>query len=137
MPRFSILIVDDNVTLAGAYQSALEECGFHVTTATSGEEALARSDEDSSTVALVDLRLPQMDGADTMLALRQRRPLMKFIAMSGQLLSPYFSRLADMGVRDFLPKPFSLDALIGSIQAAERSSSVSLEPYSQSRAWAA
>jgi CheY-like chemotaxis protein len=111
-PR-AILFVDDNSDLASAYQLSLGERGFHVLTASTGDEALdlCVQSRDAS-LAIVDLKMPGMDGPQTIAALRERRPELKIIAMSAQPLVPYFSRLSDLGVRIFLSKPFSIEALI-------------------------
>jgi DNA-binding NarL/FixJ family response regulator len=63
--------------------------------------------------------MPGVDGPETIAALRERRPELKIIAMSGQGLVPYFSRLSDLGVRVFLAKPFSIEALICGMEELE------------------
>lgn len=109
----AILFVDDNEAVSSAYQLSLGERGFRVLTAGSCDEALDLCDHaDRASVAVVDLKMPGVDGPGTIAALRIRRPELKIIAMSGQGLVPYFSRLSDLGVRIFLSKPFSIEALI-------------------------
>ena len=112
-----ILFVDDNADLASACQLSLREQGFAVMTASSGIEAVALCKEEAKAqVAIVDLKMPGLDGLETMAELRKQIPKLRIIAVSGQQLSPYFARLADLGVRHFVPKPFSLDALVFSIR---------------------
>jgi DNA-binding NtrC family response regulator len=109
----AILFVDDNSALASAYQLSLGERGFRVLTAASCDEALDLCrDVEGASLALVDLKMPGIDGPGTIAALRERRPELKIIAMSGQRLVPYFGRLSDLGVRVFLAKPFSIEALL-------------------------
>lgn len=72
-----------------------------------------------TSLAIVDLKMPGRDGPATIAALHQRQPEMKVIAISAQELGPYFSRLADLGVRHFLYKPFSLEALLESIREVQ------------------
>jgi CheY-like chemotaxis protein len=113
MNPHAILFIDDNSALASAYQLSLGERGFHVLIASNGDEALDLCvQEEGASLAIVDLKMPGMDGPQTIAALRQRRPGLKIIAMSGQPLVPYFSRLSDLGIRIFLSKPFSIEALI-------------------------
>lgn len=113
MSPHAILFIDDNSALASAYQLSLGERGFHVLTAANGDEAvdLCAQAQDAS-LAIVDLKMPGMDGPQTIAALRRRRPGLKIIAMSAQPLVPYFGRLSDLGVRIFLSKPFSIEALL-------------------------
>lgn len=110
----SVLIVDDNQTLGATYEQMLSEHGFRVITARTGEEAVARCTAGQCDVelAIVDLKLPGIDGPATIEALHCWRSDIKVIAVSGQTLSPYFSRLADEGVRHFISKPFTIGTLL-------------------------
>src|SRR5439155_22078919 len=116
MNASQILFVDDNAALASVYEISLGDHGFRVTTAGSGNEAVNLCLHCDAFVAIVDLRMPGMDGPETIAALKTHQPKLKIIAISGQGLVPYFSRLASLGVRHFLPKPFRIDDLLGSIQ---------------------
>lgn len=109
-----VLIVDDNESLGATYEHLLGEHGFRVITARTGEEAVTRCETGKCQVdlAIVDLRLPGIDGPATIQALRHWRPELKVIAVSGQTLSPYFGRLADEGVRHFISKPFTIGTLL-------------------------
>ncbi len=117
-PSPPILFVDDNVSLVAAVEPLLEGYGFRVLKACSGDEAMMVCDRatDRVAVAIVDLKMPGMDGPATINALKKQFPLLKVISISGNVLSPYFSRLVDLGVRHFLPKPFSIDDLVATIQ---------------------
>ena len=116
----SIILVDDNSTLVTVYQDLLCEHGFPTTSACSGEEAVALCENTAHPpLAIVDLKMPGMDGPEIIAALKDRQPQIKVIAMSGQGLQPYFGRLADLGVRFFLPKPFTIEALIVNIRELE------------------
>ena len=113
----SILFIDDNLWLTDVLQQALTELGFRVVTAAGGDEALALCAQgEDARLAIVDLKMPGMDGPEVIAALRRRRPQLQVIAVSGQPLQPYFMRLSDLGVRVFLPKPFSIESLLGSIR---------------------
>lgn len=57
-----ILIVEDEKSLAQAYQTILEKHGYHVTLAFDGEEALAIIDSGSFDLILLDINMPKMDG---------------------------------------------------------------------------
>jgi len=115
MPSLNqLLIVDDNAALVAAYEPLLIEKGFDVLKAGSGEEAIAlcAAHPDTIAVAIIDLKMPELDGPATIAALLQSSPQVKIIGVSGQVLSTYFSRLSDLGVRHFLPKPFLIDGLL-------------------------
>ncbi len=112
-----ILIVDDNESLRDAFELMLSEHGFRVITARSGRKAIESLAEAGNPprIAIVDLRMPDLDGPATIEALRDQHPGLRVIAVSGQMLSPYFGRLAELGVRHFLPKPFLLEELLESM----------------------
>ena len=113
----SILFIDDNPSLVAAYQLSLSELGFRVVAASNGNQALdlcAR--EAGACLAIVDLKMPDMDGPEVIAALREQQPDLQVIVVSGQSLQPYFTRLSELGVRVFLQKPFSIEALVGSIR---------------------
>jgi DNA-binding NtrC family response regulator len=113
----AILFVDDNTALANAFQLSLGERGFRVLAAANCDEALHLCDgAGDAPLAVVDLKMPGVDGPGTIAALRERWPELKIIAMSGQRLVPYFSRLSELGVRVFLSKPFSIEALLCGIE---------------------
>lgn len=114
----SVLLVDDNELLTEAYQLLLGDHGFRVITARSGQEALnyCGASENEPVLAIIDLKMPGLDGPATIRALRGTSPGLKVIAVSGQMLGPYFGRLADLGVRHFLPKPYSVDSLLEEIR---------------------
>lgn len=96
----------------------LQGFGFRVVTANNGHEAVSFCANNPSrvAVAIIDLKMPDFDGPDTIAALQAENPGLKIIAVSGDMLSPFFSRLSDLGVRHFLPKPFSLENVVDAIR---------------------
>lgn len=80
-----ILVVDDEVLAAMAIGEFLGSRGFHVTIAPDGLEALARFEDDSFAAVITDLRMPRMDGHSLIRVLRQHRPDLPVIVMTGYL----------------------------------------------------
>jgi CheY-like chemotaxis protein len=113
-----ILLVDDNAAFVDAYEALLGEHGHPACSARSGEEAVALCDGrgEAPAVAVVDLKMPGMNGFETIAALRAQLGSLPIIAISGQKLQPIFGQLSDLGVRCFLPKPFTCEELISSIR---------------------
>jgi CheY-like chemotaxis protein len=113
-----ILLIDDNVDFADTYEALLGENGHPVCSARSGEEALVLCEEqgEAPSVVVVDLKMPGMNGFETIAALRARVGDFPVIAMSGQKLQPLFGQLSDLGVRCFLPKPFTIEDLLSNIR---------------------
>ena len=117
----TILIVDDNEGLRSAYELMFEGLGYKVLLASDGKEAinLGLDQMGVAPVAIVDLKMPGLDGPTTIAALKAQSPELKFISISAQMLGPYFGRLADLGVRHFVSKPFSISELMETIQEVQ------------------
>ncbi len=88
-----VLVVDDEVLVAWALRSILEEAGYRVTVAHDGEQALALQARDPVDVLLTDLQMPRLDGRGLIRALRAGHPMVPVIVMTG---TPDASGLAEL-----------------------------------------
>ena len=66
-----ILIIDDDATVRRSHEAVLKENGYLVDIAENGKEAIAKSKARLYNLALVDLRLPDMDGIELLTAMRE------------------------------------------------------------------
>lgn len=78
-----ILVADDDVLIAWALRSILEEAGYRVTVAHDGEQALALQARDPADVLLTDLQMPRLDGHGLIRELRAEYPMLPVIVMTG------------------------------------------------------
>jgi len=78
-----ILIIDDQETIRKSLKLALEREGYLVETAENGQEAIRKSKEEFYNLALVDLRLPDMDGLELLTKMRETVPKMVKIVITG------------------------------------------------------
>jgi CheY-like chemotaxis protein len=78
-----ILLVDDNAQGVAARKTVLEELGYRVTTATSGEEALELFGRQKFDLVVTDYKMPRLDGLELIAHLRKRTPEMPIILVSG------------------------------------------------------
>ena len=110
MPR-SFLIVDDDERIRRSLSDALD--GPHVTVATapSAEGALQMLSEVAPDVALVDVRMPGMDGLELLRLLRERSPDVAVVIMSAHEDLPTVAAAMRDGAVDFLVKPLDLHAV--------------------------
>ena len=125
MEQLRILIVDDEPDLCWTLENILCPNGYAVTTTTSGTEALEMLARGHYAVALVDAKLPDLDGLELAALIRQRSPHTVVVLMSG-----YFYRedtaitegLQEDLFVDFISKPFDLEevCLMALQQAMER-----------------
>lgn len=110
-PRSRLLVVDDTPAHLGILTRALEESGFEVRTAASGEEALAAASEARPDLVLLDVDMPGLDGYETCRRLKQQPQSAStpVIFLSG--LSDVADKMAGFaaGGVDYLTKPFHID----------------------------
>ena len=108
----TVLVVDDDAAVRSLVKAALTRLGYVVLVASSGEEALRRSDDHPGPIDLVisDVVMPGMGAAAAILALREGHPRLKVLYMTGYS-SDEAERRGIVEPDAFLGKPFSLDAL--------------------------
>jgi len=108
-----ILIVDDEFLVAATLTELLTEMGYMVTSASGGERAVELFTENPNAfkVVILDLSMPEMDGRECFLRLREVDPGVKVILATGFSRDGRVQELLDMGVMAFLQKPFRLQEL--------------------------
>jgi len=84
-----VLCIDDDAAILRLHQRLLEDAGYSVLTAGSGEEALSMLEQGTpADIAVLDYRMPGMDGEELSLQLRKRYPKLRLIAASGNEIPP-------------------------------------------------
>lgn len=108
-----VLVVDDEACVRGVLGVAMQQQGFAVWVAASGQEAidLFRRHGEIIDVVLLDVRMPELDGLQTLAALRELNPQVRCCFMSGDLGNHTEERLHGLGVATVLAKPFELGAV--------------------------
>jgi DNA-binding NtrC family response regulator len=120
VPTGSILVVDDEPLIRWALRARLERAGHAVIAAGSAREALARCGG-AFDVAIVDLRLPDMDGLRLVGELKRRQPGCRVILITACRGPDVADAARDAGVFRILDKPFDLDALLATVEQARGS----------------
>jgi DNA-binding response OmpR family regulator len=117
----TVLLVEDEESIAGLLRSYLTAQGFRIVWVRSGEEALAELDRHPIRVVLLDLGLPGMDGFDVCRQIRYRSkvPLVMVTARDEEI-----DRVAglEIGADDYVSKPFSPRELTARLKAVLRRS---------------
>jgi len=114
----TVLIVDDEESFSRFLARLLERQGFHTDYVHSGAMARRRMGELFPDVVLMDLELPDADGAELMVELSQKHPDSKFIIITAHGSIRSAVETTRRGVVDYLTKPFEPDALILAIRRA-------------------
>jgi PAS domain S-box-containing protein len=113
-----VLVCDDEELVRNLAVAALESEGMTVVQVENGDQALKTVDrlQDALSVVLLDLAMPIMDGEQTLPLLRQRRPEVPIVMMTGMGDLDARERLAQLGADSFLVKPFTLERLVSAVQ---------------------
>jgi CheY-like chemotaxis protein len=91
-----VLCIDDDTAILRLHQRLLEDAGYCVLTAASGEEALSLLDEGApADIAVLDYSMPGMDGEELSLQLRKRYPKLRLVVASGNELPPAMIEAVD------------------------------------------
>ncbi|MCD6255959.1 MAG: sigma-54-dependent Fis family transcriptional regulator [Deltaproteobacteria bacterium] len=113
-----ILVVDDEVAICQALNGILCDEGFSVITATSGNEALIKIDEEIPDLVLLDIWLPDIDGLEVLERIKARFPQMPVIMISGHANIETAVKAIKLGAYDFIEKPLSWENTIPPVNNA-------------------
>jgi len=105
----SILVVDDEADIRKSLRGVLEDEGYKVSTAESGEACLDVLKTRSFDVVLLDIWLPGIDGLETLERIKEREDPPEVIIISGHGTIETAVRATKLGAFDFIEKPLSLD----------------------------
>ena len=114
----NILVVDDDMSVRTTFSSVLRQEGYRVTAVKNGYEAIKAIDEESFDLALVDLRMPGMDGIEVLEKIKTRRPQTRVIIFTGYGSITTAVEAMRKGATDYLNKPFSPEELKAGVKKA-------------------
>lgn len=116
--RARVLVVDDAGEIVVVCVNMLQSLGYAVRTATSGVAALALLAEEPFDLALIDYRMPGMNGFEVFTRARRVRPHLACLLLTGYGTSDIVDEAMAMGFSGVLSKPFNLQTLRAAIEAA-------------------
>lgn len=125
--QLSVLLVEDDESVARALCIGLRSAGFHTDLAPGASAALEARATGAHDLFLVDLGLPEMDGTDVVRAIRRSSDA-PIIVISARDERTGRESALDAGADDHLAKPFSIDALLSRIAAVRRGSKIASGP---------
>jgi len=115
----NVMLVDDEVEFIEAFSERLELRNLEISKAFSGEEALQILEKKQTVeVVILDVKMPGMDGIETLAEIKKRHPLVEVIMLSGH--ADVASAIDGMkqGAFDYLMKPCDMDQLIAKVTEA-------------------
>jgi len=117
-PTIRILLVDDEETLLEFLSKRLLKQGYTVKAAFSGEQALSVAKDEHFDVAVVDLKMPGIDGVETQKRLRQIQPFLQCIVLTGHGSIETALESGQQEAFQYLLKPVDYDNLTVAIKKA-------------------
>jgi DNA-binding NtrC family response regulator len=109
--RFNILVIDDEEQMLDSLRLTLQQTGYHVSTGKTGAEGLALFDSGDYDLVLADLQLPDMEGLEVLRKIKDKKPSVEVIIISGYGSVAKAVEATKAGAFHFVEKPFEFDAL--------------------------
>ncbi len=125
--RGKVLVIDDEESLRIACEQTLELSGYSVSSAAGGVEGIDLARRESFHVILLDLRMPGMPGMEVLQKLKQDSPNAKVIMITGYATIESAVQAIKQGAYDYLPKPFTPEALTSLVNRAANAARRTLE----------
>jgi DNA-binding NtrC family response regulator len=111
-----ILLVDDDQAILKTFSAVLEEAGYLVDTAETGRDAIEKSNANFYNLALIDIRLPDMEGTRLLTALRETTPKMIKIIVTGYPSLQNAVEAVNKGADGYVIKPSKTEELLNTIR---------------------
>ena len=104
--NFRVLVVDDDPEIGTLFRRVLANRSQTVTVARDGYEAIEKISADKYDLIFLDVKLPGMDGIETLEKIKSISPDSIVVMMSGYSVEEEIKKAIDIGAQDFIPKPF-------------------------------
>lgn len=114
----TILVIDDELGYREMMQMDLGDQGFRVLSAEGGAQALELLKGEKVDLVLTDMKMPHMDGLDTILAIKKLDPGIPIVLMTGFAMEDRVRRALELAPTACLKKPFMIEELASVIHAA-------------------
>ncbi len=118
METFKVLIVDDETDYLETLVKRMHRRKVEASGVSSGQEALEHLAEKGADVVVLDVRMPKMDGIETLRAIKNSYPLMEVLLLTGHASLSVAREGMEIGAFDYLMKPINIDELLFKIQDA-------------------
>ncbi|MCJ8500162.1 response regulator [Desulfatitalea alkaliphila] len=116
--KINLLFADDEEKFLEAMTKRLEARDFNVIAVTRGDEALKAARNNPVDIALLDLRMPGMQGEETLSALKKEHSWMEIVILTGHGNIDSAVECTKMGAHSYLQKPCDLDQLLDALKEA-------------------
>jgi DNA-binding NtrC family response regulator len=118
LDEFNVLLVDDEMEFLETLVKRLKKRKLNATGVTSGEEALRVLGSTPVDVVVLDVKMPGMDGIETLREIKKIAPLVEVIMLTGHANMEVAIAGMESGAFDYLMKPMDIDELLYKLQDA-------------------
>ncbi len=109
---FRVLVVDDEFVLRETMEKILVSQGFNVMTAEDGASAISITKDNDVDAALLDVKLPDINGVELLKKIKGLKPNVKVIMMTAYVVEELITRAFQEGAHSCLHKPFEINMLL-------------------------
>jgi len=113
----NILVVDDNKDFADVFCDMLKSNNYKAESCYSGSQALEIVKTSQIDIMFVDIRMPEMDGIETLKGVKKIKPETIVIMMTGYSVDELVHRAIEENASDIIYKPFEIDKVLSLIQS--------------------
>jgi DNA-binding NtrC family response regulator len=118
MEKMKMMLVDDEERFLSTTKKLISRKGYDVVTASSGAEALEELGSSNIHVVILDVKMPGMDGMETLKAIKKKYPLVEVIMLTGHGTVESAVDGLKSGATDYLMKPTDVNELIKKAEEA-------------------
>ncbi|MDA8407399.1 MAG: response regulator [Deltaproteobacteria bacterium] len=123
MSEFKVLLVDDETDFVVPLSKRLRKRNLEVNSASSGQEALDYLSQSPCDVVVLDVKMPDMNGIETLRRIREIAPSVEVIMLTGHANVEVAIEGMELGAFDYLMKPVDIDDLLYKLQDAYKKKS--------------
>jgi DNA-binding NtrC family response regulator len=124
---FSVLLVDDELEFVETLVKRLKKRNLPVKGVRSGEEALRCLHDQPFDIVVLDVKMPGMNGVETLREIKRLYPLVEVIMLTGHASMEVAIEGMELGAFDYLMKPMNIDELLYKLQDAYKKKSLQRE----------
>jgi DNA-binding NtrC family response regulator len=111
-----ILVVDDDEDIRRVLTEILEGEGYIVDSVGTGMEAVRKTEEKFYNIALIDIKLPDMDGVELLTKIKETKPKMRKVIITGYPTLQNAVEALNMGADAYIMKPLDMDKMLATIK---------------------
>ena len=115
-----ILLIDDEQDILDVVGLALQDAGYHVSTAPHGEAGLAACNDDPPHIVITDIRMPGINGIEVLARIKERHPPIEVIVATAFAEMELAVQALQLDASDFITKPIATEALLVAVERAKQ-----------------